>query len=226
MKTTLALALVLAVGACKGKDAAPAAKEQPPAAKPEEKPADKPAEPAVAAPATSATPLDLEGDVTCVGFTAGGKGAYLVTRSKDTEEAMLDVVAVGDATDPKLSSTFKWTDDAGAKKASTDFSAKAGDVLGKQTLTPCTALEKKGETITAKLAGKDVTFSMKGTNLQIAVKGGASIEKEVEGGAASAFVDSAFTSSDSTSVAVVVNGTAEAMSKYMVYWISASDLGK
>jgi hypothetical protein len=236
INTRIALALVLAAAACKGKDAAPATKEQP-AAKPEEKPADKPADPAVAKPADPAAmdpaarelaaKLTLKDPAICIGFTAGGKGAYFVTTSMDAGANTLELVAVGDATNPKLDSvTLQPGDDAAEQKARDAFAGKITAAIGKQQLSSCSEWQKKGESVTAQVAGKDVTLSAKGTKLKISMKGGATVEKSVEGGAENAYVDSAYSSSDFNTVAVVVNSTAEAMSNYDVYFIAATDLAK
>jgi hypothetical protein len=241
MKTTLALALVVAVGACKGNEVSPA-KEQavapgpeenaaakpvaPTADKPADKRADRSANPPPAAPAAAelAAKLALKTPAICAGFTPGGKGAFFVTESHDAASAFLQVVAVGDAVDPKLSADFEWIDNDAASKARAEFAAKASAALGE--LTPCSQWQNKGERVTAQINGKDLTISTKGTKLKFAVKSGITVERDVEGGAEYAVVDSAYSSSDFNSVAVVVNATAEAMSAYQVYWITASELGK
>ncbi len=233
MKTTLALAVVLAVGACKGKDAAPAKDQPAPAPKVEDKPAEpaaaKPADPAAAVdPATQelAAKLTLKDPAVCIGFTAGGKGAYFVTKSMDNGSDTFALVAVGDAPKPNVDSLTLQGDVAPDLKARDAFVAKITTEIGKQQLTSCSQWQKKDKSVTAQLAGKDVTVSTKGTKIKVETKGGITLEKDMEGGAEGAYVDSAYSSSDFNSIAVVVNSTAEAMSNYDVVFIAAGDLQK
>lgn len=226
MNTRIAVALVLSVVGCKSKEAAP--KQEPATAKTAPAGGDSPAAPPAAPPvdpakAVVATDVDLEMSADCLGFTAGGTGAYVVTLSRDAMNKSIDLVALGAAEDPKLSGETEQFEEADAKKELAPALGKIKAFAAGKQLSPCVEWKSKGEIAGGKLGGADVKISLKGTKLTVA-GGGKKFVKEIEEGAEYAGNMAAYSSSEGTGVVVVLNATAEAMSKWVAYWVAASDL--